>query len=98
MEIVNYLILKKLSEKHVDVKNPATRWISIVENENWLSFNDLKNTFASADYVGNKRVVFNLKGNNYRIIAIIIYKLKQIIIVWAGTHEEYNKIPDCSQI
>ncbi|MDB4918117.1 MAG: addiction module toxin RelE [Mucilaginibacter sp.] len=52
----------------------------------------MKNTFNSVDAVGNDRYVFNIKGNNYRLIALIIFKVRTVFIVFIGTHGEYNKI------
>jgi mRNA interferase HigB len=98
MIVINRQILNELVKKHADVKNPVDRWLTTVNQVVWSSFNDVKQTFSSADYVGNKRFVFNLKGNNYRIIAIINFTLEYIIINWAGTHNEYNKISDCSLV
>lgn len=58
----------------------------------WANFNELKLSFNSADAVGNDRYVFNLKGNKYRIIALIILKIRTVFILFIGTHKEYDKI------
>ena len=52
----------------------------------------MKNTFNSVDAVGNDRYVFNIKGNDYRLIALIILKVRTIFILFIGTHQEYDKI------
>jgi len=57
----------------------------------------VKETFTSADYVGNNRFVFNIKGNNYRLIAIIIFASQKVYIRFIGTHKDYDKI-DASNI
>ncbi|MDR0866661.1 MAG: type II toxin-antitoxin system HigB family toxin, partial [Candidatus Symbiothrix sp.] len=57
-----------------------------------------KNTFHSVDSVGNKRYIFNIKGNNYRLVAIILFVPKYVYIRFIGTHAEYDKITDCSII
>ena len=61
---------------------------------NWTCFADIKQTFNSVDYVGNNRFVFNIKGNNYRIVAIVIFASKKVYIRFVGNHKEYDKI-DC---
>ncbi|MEM1408255.1 MAG: type II toxin-antitoxin system HigB family toxin, partial [Bacteroidota bacterium] len=58
----------------------------------WDSLNDLKQDYPSADYVGNNRVVFNIKGNDYRLIAIVIYVSQKVYMRWIGRHAEYDKV------
>ena len=58
---------------------------------------DIKNDFNSVDYVGNNRYVFNIKGNKYRLVVIIIFISKKVYIRFIGTHSEYDKI-DCKNI
>jgi len=58
----------------------------------WNNANELKSTFGNASIIGLKRVVFNIKGNEYRLIVDIEYKLQIVFVVWFGTHAEYDKI------
>jgi len=74
------------------------QWYNKVENSQWNNFADEKKTFNSVDSVGNKRYVFNVKGNSYRIIALILFVPKIVYIRFIGTHDEYSKIKDCSKI
>lgn len=73
------------------------QWLETVKKVEWGKHADLKQIFPSADYVGNKRYVFNIKGNNYRIVAVVIFVDGLIFIRYVGTHKEYEKI-DCSTI
>lgn len=57
----------------------------------------MKKTFNSVDTVGNDRYVFNIKGNNYRIIAMIFFNIRTIYIRFVGTHKEYDKV-DCKTV
>ena len=57
----------------------------------------MKRTFNSVDTVGNDRYVFDIKGNQYRLIALIIFKVRTVFILFIGTHQEYNKI-DTKQV
>jgi mRNA interferase HigB len=84
--------------KHAIVKKAVDRWLQIVEENTFKDFNALKEVFPSADYVGNERYVFNLKGNEYRIITVIAFIGNAIVIRWIGTHAAYDKIEDCSKI
>ena len=67
-------------------------WIYEVRYSIWANSNELKSKYGHASILSSKRVVFNIKGNDYRLIVDIEYKLKIIFIVWFGTHSEYDKI------
>ncbi|MGA9213606.1 type II toxin-antitoxin system HigB family toxin, partial [Kaistella sp.] len=72
-------------------------WYKKTQNAEWKNFSDVKETFNSADYVGNNRFVFNIKGNNYRLVAILIFASQKVYIRFIGTHKDYDKI-DASNI
>jgi mRNA interferase HigB len=76
--------------KHPDAQSPLEAWYRIMENEVFLDFNDLRETFASADYVDGL-TVFNIGGNKYRLIAAIHYNRKKIYIRSVLTHAEYDR-------
>jgi mRNA interferase HigB len=67
-------------------------WFAVVKKAQWNNHNDLKEQLGKASIINSKRVVFNIHGNKYRLIADIEYKIQQIFIVWIGTHAEYDKI------
>ncbi len=67
-------------------------WIYETKYSNWSNSNELKAKYRNASIIGSKRVVFNIKGNDYRLIVDFEYRLKVVFIVWFGTHEEYDKI------
>jgi len=73
------------------------RWYNIAEKAEWKNFSELKVDFSSVDYIGNQHYVFNIKGNDYRLVVVIKFVMGYIFIRFVGTHEEYNKI-DCSTI
>lgn len=64
---------------------------------NWLCLADVKQTFNSVDYIGNDRFVFNIKGNDYKPIAMILFAAKKVFICWIGTQKEYDN-KDCSNV
>ena len=97
MEIRNKESLNKYVTKHISILNSLQRWVDIVEEAEWKSHNDLKRDFPSADYVGNGRYVFNIQGNNCRLVAIILFVGGYLKIRFIGTHAEYDKI-DCKTI
>jgi mRNA interferase HigB len=73
-------------------RTPLKRWVEVVEKAKWRSFADVKRDFASADYVGKGRYVFNIKGNDYRLVAVIMFVADAVFIRWVGTHSEYSRI------
>jgi mRNA interferase HigB len=92
MEISQRFKLHEFAKKHPEVVNPLNNWIEKVETANWSNHYELKADFPSADYVTNSRYVFNLKGNGYRIIVVLIFFAGELNIRFAGTHAEYDKI------
>ena len=96
MIIINRNVLLEFTRKHSDAGKPVAKWIVDVENAQWASFADVKKTYRSADYLGNDHIVFDIKGNDYRFVTIVIFEDGVVIIRWAGTHAEYDKIKDCS--
>ncbi|MGF1639193.1 MAG: type II toxin-antitoxin system HigB family toxin [Cyclobacteriaceae bacterium] len=81
----------KLS-KYKQAEESLKAWVYEVRFSSWDNANQLKTKFGNASIISSKRVVFNIKGNDYRLITDIEYKLKIIFIVWFGTHTEYDKI------
>jgi mRNA interferase HigB len=73
-------------------------WYYKTKEAEWNNFAEMKNTFNSVDSVENRRYVFNIKGNMYRIIAIVLFVPKYVYIRFVGTHSEYDKIKDYSNI
>ncbi len=71
---------------------PLKAWVYETKHSDWNSAGELKLKYRSASIISSKRVVFNIKGNNYRLIVDIEFKLKIVFIVWLGTHEDYDKI------
>ena len=92
MRIVSKKKLVDYYLKHTGSKTALEEWYKKVSKAEWKNFNELKQHFLSADYVGNYRVVFNIKGNDYRLVAIVIYVSQKVYVRWIGTHSEYDKI------
>ena len=97
MRIFTEQALKEYAEKHPDSKVALQEWAVIVKRSEWTCFADIKKTFNSADNVGNKHYVFNIKGTNNPFVVVIKFTVKFVYIRFIGTHKEYDKI-DCSNI
>ena len=97
MRIISFKRIKEFSAHHANAEIPLCKWFHTTERRSWNNLNDIKNTFSSVEYVGNNRYVFNIKGNDYRLVTIIIFASKKVYIRFIGTHQEYDKI-DCKNI
>ncbi|MCB8965038.1 MAG: type II toxin-antitoxin system HigB family toxin [Bacteroidales bacterium] len=78
--------------KYSQAEESVKAWIYEVRFSTWSNANELKAKYGNASIISSKRVVFNIKGNDYRLIVDIEYKLKIVFVVWIGTHKEYDKI------
>lgn len=92
MKIIESELLEKFIRKHADAEKAIQKWTEACEAADWKSHTDLKNDFLSADYVGNNRYVFNIRGNNYRIVTVVTFFASRMVIRFIGTHPEYDKI------
>ena len=90
MDIVNAERIREFIRHYPQSASALERWELITSNSTWRTFNDLRSTFNSADYV-NGKVVFNIGGNKYRLIAIVDYKGQQVIVRPILTHTEYDR-------
>lgn len=92
MRINNRLLLEKFVNKHADSAKAMQKFIDLVEDAQWQNLFDIKSDFNSVDYVTNGRYVFDIKGNKYRIVAVVIFIGEIFTVRFVGTHAEYSKI------
>lgn len=97
MVIISKTILAEFGIVNSDSIEALNKWYEVVKKANWSSLNDIKKSFNNVDYVGNDRYVFNIKGNKYRLVAMIFFNIRTVYIRFVGAHAEYDKI-DCSEI
>ncbi len=97
MVIISKTILVEFGGKYSDSIEALNRWYEVSKHADWKSLSDVRKSFNSVDYVGNNRFVFNIKGNNYRLVAMMFFDIRTVYIRFIGTHAEYDKI-DCSKI
>ena len=77
---------------HTDAQQPLRAWFKEVSEADWARPADVKASFRSASFVRNNRVVFNIAGNKYRIVARVNYPYRVVYIRFVGTHEQYDAI------
>ncbi|MCY1539390.1 RelE-like toxic component of a toxin-antitoxin system [compost metagenome] len=98
MRITNKDVLAAYARKHGDIVNALNKWIEMIEVSDLYNHNELKGLFPSADYVGNNRYVFNIKGNRYRLVVLVVFVAGIMQIRFCGTHAQYDKIKDIKNI
>jgi len=91
MKVVGKQTLEVFKQRHANVRSQVDAWLAEVENAERDSPNDIKTRFASASFLPNNRVVFNLKGNSYRLDVKVAYKTKVVLVKRIGPHAEYDK-------
>ena len=84
--------LKKFWEEHKDSEQYLKTWYDTALNSEWKTPNDVKQTYSTASILKNSRIVFNIKGNDYRLVAKINFEKQWIFIKFIGTHKDYDKI------
>lgn len=91
MRVIGKLELKEYQQKYTDAQAQLDTWLCEVEEAQWQSFNDIRKRYATASLVGKNTIVFNIKGNKYRLVTKVSFKNKIILIMKFGTHAEYSK-------
>ncbi len=92
MRIISRKTLIDFWEKYPECKQSLKAWFDEARNATWSSPNDLKTQYRNASIINNRRVVFNINGNKFRLITDIEYRIGIIFVVWIGTHRQYDKI------
>ena len=97
MSVIAISTLKEFWTRHPDSEQALKEWYVKTVRASWNSLNDMRKDSNSVDYVNNQRYVFNIKGNEYRLVAAIKFTPILVYIRFVGTHNEYDKI-DASTI
>jgi mRNA interferase HigB len=92
MNIVSHRKLVEFYRKHPQSKTALEQWYHQTKNANQKCFTDITKDFNSTDGIGNQRYVFNIKGNDFRLVVVIQFTHGYVYIRFVGTHAEYDKI------
>ena len=92
MRVIAKKILRDFWEAHAGCEQQLKSWFQEASNAEWRNPNEIKKEYPSASILNNNRIVFNIKGNNYRLIVKINYDYQMVWIRFIGTHAEYDKI------
>jgi mRNA interferase HigB len=94
MRIIAFRTLREFWEKpeYADSEGSLRFWYHDAKNSDWKNSNELKKYYQSASIIGEGRIVFNIKGNTYRLVVSVDYEFQVIFIRFIGTHKQYDKI------
>lgn len=92
MRIISVKTLKIFCDREHQAEQALRSWYDEAEKATWKTPQELKQQYINASILSEKRVIFNIHGNKYRLIVDIEYRLQILFIVWVGTHAEYDKI------
>ena len=93
MQVLSLRTLRDFWKRYPNAERPLRAWYKIVSAAKWNGPADIKAIFGTADFVGDRRIIFDIGGNKYRIVARVVYgPFYRVIIKFVGTHEEYDRI------
>jgi mRNA interferase HigB len=92
MRVIALKALRLFWEQHPDAQQALQAWYHDAKAATWKSPADIKSIYRNASFVGSNRVIFNIKGNQYRVVVAIRYEHGIVYIRFVGTHQEYDKI------
>ena len=92
MHVISRKALKEFWSRHPDSEQALRAWYSEAKRAAWETPADVKKLYGSASIIANNRVVFDIRGNRYRLVVAIRYVSKVVFIRFVGTHDEYDRI------
>ena len=92
MRIYSKNTLRVFWERHTESEQALRAWYREVEQADWATPAQVRERFLNASIVGNNRVVFRIRGNNYRLVVEIFYPGRKVFVRFIGTHAEYDRI------
>lgn len=98
MRIFTEKTLREFIATHPTSRTALQEWVKNVRQAHWTCFADIRQTFNSVDAVGNQHYVFNIHGNDFRLVVVVKFVMGAVYIRFIGTHAEYDRIRDISNI
>ena len=92
MRIISKRMLSAFWTKHPTAKEPLEVWYQEAKSSIWSTPQDIKQRFPRASFLPKDRVVFDIKGNSYRLVTYVRYPFQLVYLRFLGTHAEYDKI------
>lgn len=91
MTLVGQDKIDQFIKRHAQARKPMQAWVAEVNSAHWRTSQDIKNRYRAADFFKDNRVIFDVKGNSYRILVKIAYRAGVVLVERVGTHAEYDK-------
>ena len=92
MRVFNRSTVRAFAEAHADARQALFAWFAELERASWAGPDDIKAAYPSASFLAGNRIVFNIKGNKYRVVVAVKYEFFSVYIRFIGTHADYDKI------
>jgi mRNA interferase HigB len=92
VRVFNRSTIRVFADTHADARQPLFAWFAELEEATWGSPTDVKRAYPSASFLAGNRIVFNIKGNKYRVVVAVKYEFFVVYIRFVGTHADYDKI------
>jgi mRNA interferase HigB len=92
MRVISKVTLVNFWRKHPAARQALQTWFEDASHAHWQTPQEIKARYASASFVGKTRVVFNIKGNEYRLVVAVAYRLSALYVKFVGTHAQYDAI------
>ncbi len=92
MRIISKATLVEFWAKHPAARQALQTWFEDASHSQWKTPQDIKLRYASASFMASNRVVFNIKGNDYRLVVAVAYRFAAVYIMFVGTHAQYDAI------
>lgn len=91
MRVIGRDVLDAFCARHADARAWIEAWLSEVEGMTWASPQDIKDRYAAASFLAGNILIFNVRGNHYRLEIHVAYRNAIVTVRWAGTHREYDE-------
>ncbi len=92
MQILGVIKLDEFKRKYADARGPLDAWRIEAQRAQWTGPQDIKTRYPSASFLADNKVIFNIKGNTYRLVIKAKYQNGVVLVEWVGTHAEYDKL------
>lgn len=92
MRLVGRELLKRFCSAQPDCRRWVNAWVADVQGNKWQTPQDIKDRYSTVSFLADKIVIFNVRGNNYRLVVKVAYAVQVVSVRWIGTHAEYDKV------
>jgi mRNA interferase HigB len=92
MNVISYPTIKSYFEKHAASKSYLLDWYHTTKKANWNNVNEMRVDFPNAEMIVDNKVVFNIKNDHFRLVAIVLFRAKRVQVIYIGTHADYSKV------